>query len=179
MKTITYLRCSLLIPFLVWGACVLLFLLVAALEPAGSEFMGSNLILGLIFWTILFYVFGILGWFLPYVLLSLVLLVLSFRSRAQVLMKVFALSPLVMTILIVIVVNMWSIGTGSWEMFSYNPTENFENFFGSNLWFAILTLTWGYLCVGIGFGLHKLLQRLGYIRDVESTETALLVHAPS
>ena len=179
MKLTTYLRLSLLIPFLVWGVCLLFFILLGMLEPAGSEIMGSNIVLGLLFWIILFYVFGIVGWFLPYVLLSLILLILSFRSRAQVLIKVFALSPLFMTILIVILVNLWSIGSENWDMFSYNPSENLENFFGSTLWFALLTLVWGYLCVGIGYGLYKFLQRRGLIKDELLTEPPTPVHVAS
>jgi hypothetical protein len=179
MKLTTYLRLSLLIPFLVWGVCLLFFILLGVLEPAGSEIMGSNIVLGLLFWMILFYVFGIVGWFLPYGLLSLILLILSFRNRAQVLIKVFALSPLFMTILIVILVNLWSIGSENWDMFSYNPSENLENFFGSTLWFALLTLVWGYLCVGIGYELYKFLQRRGLIKDELLTETPTPVHVAS
>jgi hypothetical protein len=165
MKTATYLRLSLLIPFLVWGVCLLFFLLLGAFEPTGSEIMGSNIVLGLVFWTILFYLFGILGWFLPYALLAVVLLIWSFRSQAQVLMKGFAFSPFVMAVLIVLVVNLLSMGSGDWKLFSSTSTERFEDFFGSSLWFVILTLGWGYLCVGIGFGVYKFLERLGFIRD--------------
>ena len=179
MKTTTYLRLSLLIPFLVWGVCLLFFLLLGTFEPTGSEIMGSNIVLGLIFWTILFYLFGIRGWFLPYLLLSVILLIWSFRSPASVLMKGFVLSPLFMTVLIMILVNVWSIGSGNWGSFSYSPTENFENFFGSNLWFVILTLGWGYLCVGIGYGLYRLLQRQGLIKDEVLIESAIPAHVAS
>ena len=179
MKTTTYLRLSLLIPFLVWGIGVLFFIVLSSLEPNAAEGMESNVILGLVFWTVLFYVFGIIGWLLPYVLLSLALLVWSFRSRVQVLMKAFALSPIAKALLIVIFVNITSIGAGNWDMFSDNPTGNLENFFGSNLWFVILTLIWGYICVGIGYGIYKLLQRLGYIKEEVKVESVPLVHAPS
>ena len=179
MKTGTFLRLSLLVPFLVWGICVLCFIILSALEPAASELMGSNIILGLIFWMVMFYVFGIIGWFLPYGLLSLILMIWSFKSRAQVLMKVFALSPLAMALLIVIFVSITSIGSGSGDSFSYGTTGNFENVFGSNLWFALLALIWGYICVGIGYGLYKLLQRLGWIKVEAATESVSLPHAPS
>lgn len=179
MKTTTYLRLSLLIPFLVWGICVLFFILLSALKPAASEFMGSNVILGLLFWMVMFYVFGIIGWFLPYGLLSLILLIWSFRGPAKTLMRGFALSPLAMALLIVIFVSITSLGSGNWDMFSYDTTENFEYFFGSNLWFVILTLTWGYLCVGLGYGLYRLLQRLGWIKVESDTESVSLLHAPS
>lgn len=165
MKTTTYLRLSLLIPFLVWGLFLLFFIIWSALDPNGPETSGTSVIPGLILWTILFYVFGILGWFLPYLLLSLILLVWSFRSRAEVLMKVLALSPVAMAILIVVFMSMLSIGSQDWNMFSSNSATNFENFFGSPVWFAILALVWGYICVGFGFGIYKLLKQRGIIKD--------------
>ena len=167
MKTTTYLRLSLLIPFLVWAVCLLFFIIWSRIDAHGPETNGANIISGLILWSVLFYVFGIIGWFLPYLLLSLTLLVWSFRSRAQVLIRVFALSPVAMTILIVIFMSILSVGSQDWNMFSSNPATDFENFFGSSLWFAIITLLWGYICVAIGFGIYKLLQRVRIIRDGE------------
>lgn len=164
MKTTTYLRLSLLTPFLVWGICVLFFIVWSASDSSGPV-ANESTIAGIILWSILFYVFGIIGWFLPYLLLSLVLLIWSFRSRAEVLMKVFAWSPVAMAILIVIFLSIISMSTQDWDMFLSNPMANPENFFGSPLWFVILTLIWGYICVGIGFGIYKILQRRGFIRD--------------
>jgi hypothetical protein len=179
MKTRTYLRLSLLLPFLVWGVCVLFFILLSAVAPDGPENSGAVTLVGLLLLGTLFYVFGIVGWFLPYALLSLLLLSWSFRGRAEVLLKAFALSPFAMAMLIVFVVNMLSIGTGSRDLFSYNPADDFENFPGSNLWFAILTLIWGYICVGIGYGLYKLLQRLGFIKDEGNAEPVSLIQVQS
>jgi len=164
MKTTTFLRLSLLIPFLVWGICVLFFIVWSATDSGGPT-ANESTILGVMLWAILFYVFGIIGWFLPYLLLSLVLLVWSFRSRAQTLMKVFAWSPVAMAVLIVIFLTIISVSTQDWDMFLLNPLVSTENFFGSPLWFVILTLVWGYICVGVGFGLYTILQRPGLIKD--------------
>jgi hypothetical protein len=164
MKTTTYLRLSLLTPFLVWGICVLFFLILGAAGSSGLT-VDESTILGIMLWAIVFYVFGIIGWFLPYLLLSLVLLVWSFRARAEVLMKVFALSPVAMAILVVLFLSMISFGSQDWSMFVTNPLSDAENFFGSPLWFVILTLIWGYACVGAGFGIYKTLQRRGFIKD--------------
>lgn len=178
MKTTTYLRLALLIPFLVWGLCVLFFAIWSSFESSGLESMGSNVITGLFLWTILFYTFGIIGWFLPYLLLSAILLVWSFRSRAQVLMKVFALSPLAMAILIVSFMSLLSLGADDWNTFSPNPMANFESFFGSSVWFALLALIWGYICVGVGLGVYKLLQWLGFIKDEVRAEPMDLIQEP-
>jgi hypothetical protein len=177
MKTITYLRLALLTPFLVWGICVLLLLLWTAFDSNGPV-TNESTIVGIIVWSILFYVFGIIGWFLPYLLLSIILLLWSFRSRAEVLMKVFALSPILMAVLIVIFLSMISLGTQDWAMFSANPLANAESFFGSPLWFVLLTLVWGYACVGAGFGIYKILQRRGVIKE-EVTSTPMPLPEPS
>lgn len=177
MKTITYLRLSLLTPLLVWGICVLLLILLSALDSSGRAINESTMT-GIIIWSILFYVFGIIGWILPYLLLSIILLVWSFRSRTEVLMKVFALSPVAMATLVVLFLSMISFGSQDWSMFSKNPLSNAENFFGSPLWFVILTLIWGYACVGAGFGIYKILQRRGIIRD-ETIPTSVPLPEPS
>lgn len=165
MKTITYLRLSLLIPLLVWGIGVLFFILWSKFENSGFAASGSTTITGLILWPILFYVFGILGWFLPYLMLSLVLLFWSFISRTEVLMKGFALAPVVMAILILAFLNLLSIGSPDWNILSSSPIGEAHDFFGSDLWFVILTLIWGYICEGVGFGLYKILQQLKFIKD--------------
>jgi hypothetical protein len=40
---------------------------------------------------------------------------------------------------------------------------------GINLMMGILSLVYGYLCVGLGFAGYKLLQRFGMIREEEKT----------
>lgn len=177
MKTTTFLRLSLLIPFLVWGICVLFFIVLSAADSSGPT-TNESTIMGIMVWAMLFYVFGIIGWFLPYLLLSLVLLVWSFRARAEVLMKVFALSPLAMSALIVIVLSVISASSQDWDMFQANPLASAENFFASPLWFVILTLLWGYICVGVGFGIYKILQRRGFIKD-EAGPAPMPVPEPS
>jgi hypothetical protein len=176
MKTKTFLRLSLLIPFLVWGICILFFVLWSGSDSNGPV-ANESTIVGIILWTILFYVFGIIGWFLPYVLLAMVLLIWSLRGRAQTLMNVFALSPVAMAVLIVIFLSVISASSQDWDMFLSNPLVSAENFFGSPLWFVILTLLWGYICVGVGFGIYKILQRRGFIRD-EVIPDSMLVHEP-
>jgi hypothetical protein len=165
MKTKSYLRLSLLIPFLVWVICLVIFIVWSKLFPNSPGVDGSEGMINIVLLPLLFYVFGIIGWLLPYLMLALILFLWSFRSRSQVLMKMFALSPLVMTILVLILVNVLSIGNGGWSLFSPNPTTNAPDILGSNALFAVLTLLWGYICVGIGYGIYKILQRQGFIKE--------------
>src|SRR5512133_3139230 len=100
MKTKTYARFSLCIPFLIWGICLLLLILVNTFLPdylSSSETSTLSSVLGVL---LLFYVIGIIFWLLPYLLISLVLFILSFKSRTEVLKSIIALSPFAMAILI-------------------------------------------------------------------------------
>ena len=164
MKTTTYLRLSLLIPFLVWAFCALTLFLLSAFEPdeLGSDGPTAFAVIAIFF---LYYVFGILVWFLPYLLLCMVLLVWSFKSRAQVLIKGFALSPFGMAFLVLAFVNMLSLNGEDMSRLGSNREAFVEDLWGSNVVFLVLTLLWGYLCVGIGYGTYKILQRLELIRD--------------
>lgn len=175
MKTKTYLRLSLLIPFFVWVICLSIFIIWSALFPNSTGTDGPEGIVNLVFLPLLFYVIGILGWLLPYLLLALILFGWSFRSRSAVLMKGFALSPLAMTIIILILVNALSIGDGGWSQFSPNPTTTALYGLGFNALFGFLTLFWGYICVAFGYGFYKLLQLGGFIKE-EDIITIAPVH---
>jgi hypothetical protein len=167
MKTKTYLRLSLWTPFLVWVICTVIFAIWSRVAPDGPGSDGSEGPVMIILLPLLFYVFGIIGWLIPYLLLSMILLIWSFRSQAQTLMKVFALSPLVMAMFVLILVNVLSIGSTDMSQFLTDPTSNAADFLGSNALFTILTLVWGYVCVGIGYAIYKILQKRGVIKDEE------------
>lgn len=167
MKTKTYLRLSLLIPFLVWVICVAIFFIWSEVAPDGPGFDDSEGTLMFVLLALIFYVFGIIGWFIPYLLLSVILVVWSFRTNAQTLMKVFALSPAIMALIVLIFVNALSLGDANVNQFLSDPGGNVQNFLGTNVWYAAITLFWGYLCVGIGYGIYKFLQRQGFIRQDE------------
>src|SRR5512138_1779604 len=165
MKTKTYLRLSLLIPFFVWVICVVIFAIWSKLAPDGPGFNGSEGLVMIVLFPLMFYVFGIIGWFIPYIILSVILVVWSFRTKAQTLIKVFALSPAIMALIVLIFVNALSLGDANVNQFLSDPGGNARNFFGTNVWYAAITLFWGYLCVGTGYGIYKILQRQGLIKE--------------
>jgi hypothetical protein len=166
MKTATYLRLSLLIPILVWGVC-LLFLIVASTSPM-NELISSKLttITDLIFPFFGFYVFGIIIWVFPYLLLSLILLFLSFRVQARAAMKAFALSPVAMTVLTIAVINLLATGASGEGSNLSNSLIRDQDFISLNILVLTFSLIWGYICVGMGFGIYKLLQRSRTISDL-------------
>jgi hypothetical protein len=167
MKTKTYLQLALLIPFMVWVICFVIFVIWSKLAPNGSGFNGSEGPVMIVMLPLLFYVFGIIGWLIPYVVLAVILFIWSFSGKAQTLMKGFALSPLIMAIFVLILVNVLSIGSTDVNQFLANPTSNAADFLGSNAWYGVLTLVWGYICVGIGYAIYKILQRRGVIKEEE------------
>ena len=165
MKTATYLRFSLFIPILVWGVC-LLFLIVASASPMNEQLLSSKLttLTDLIFLFFAFYVFGIIIWFFPYLLLSVILLFLSFRVQARAAMKAFALSPITMTILAVAVLDLMAIGSSGDGTILSNSLVRDQDFMSLNISVLTFSLTWGYICVGIGLGIYRLLQRSRIIK---------------
>jgi hypothetical protein len=170
MKTNTYLRFSLLLPIVVWGLSLLLFVLTMALpgvyDPAQNEALGvvyAGAFVGAFF--IMFYVFGIIIWLFPYILLSLILFFSTYISRARTSLKVFALSPLAMTVLTIAVTIIFTFG-GMEEGGTLPIPEGFDIYLiGFNLLVGAMSLIWGYICVGIGYSIYRLLQHKGIIKD--------------
>jgi hypothetical protein len=173
MKTAIYLRLSLLIPILVWGVCLLVFIL-ASTAPV-NEFVSnsSTTPATAIFVFFGFYTFGIVVWFFPYLLLSLLLLALSFIAKVGITMKIFALSPIAMTILTITLLNLVALGTSGDSTVWSNRLVKDQDFISFNLLSLVLSLIWGYICVGIGFSLYKLLRHLRIIRDEANTQILL------
>ena len=168
MNTKTYARLSLLIPLLVWVLCLSLLILASAFLPddlISGEPATPLAVAGML---IIFYVLGILFWFIPYLLVSIVLLILSFRSRVVVLKHAYALSPVAMAILIMIVVAI-SLSTSSDGTLRLSElASTYRDTLGASGLFGIITLICGYICVGLGFGIYKLLQYLGIVVLLES-----------
>ena len=173
MKTAIYLRLSLLIPILVWGVC-LLFFMIASTAPF-NEFASAQSSTEPD-WVMLFpafYVFGIIIWIFPYSFLALSLLILSFMMKARALIMIFALSPMGMTLLTIGVVDLFAIGiAGNGTMSSVGSTRN-QDLINFNIMIFVFSLLWGYICVGIGFGVYKLLRHLRIIRDEGNTVSPL------
>ncbi len=154
MKARTYVRLSLLIPLLVWGICLLFFIVASASVTEPVSILSMSVFEWIGRFTA-FYVFGIIGWILPYILLALLLLSLSFMWETRILIKVYAFSPIAMTLLTLAFVNLlvlfpWD-GTTSANLYA-----GFQDFTSINLFLAVVILAWSYICFGIGIGVYKL-----------------------
>jgi hypothetical protein len=166
MKTTTYLRYSLLVPFVIWGICLLVILtLNATAADQPSPELPESITMGIsIFFTA--YVLGIIFWIFPYLLLGLILFFSTFIVRARTALMVFALSPVAMTLLTIATVIIIDLGNSGVLEESYS----YSNFMG---FVAILVLGWGYICVGLGYGIYKLLQGRGKIRDEDTLQASV------
>lgn len=163
MKPQTYLRLSLLLPYVVWIVLILLTLILGGIDE-GSLLGQTTTFLGV--WIVSVYLIGILFWLIPYTLLSIGLLLWSREKQANTIVRIFALSPLLLTLLILLELNIFSIAAGS--ISSYLSPPNFENMMALNGLTVIFTLAAGSLCVAIGFGIYRLLQRLRIIGERET-----------
>jgi hypothetical protein len=167
MKTRTYARLALLIPLLLWVILLLVELLINAVIPADIRSNGSNTFLGVLEIVILFYVIGIVLWFLPYLVLSIAMLLISYKICLERLQYVLILSPFAMAILAMTEATLVSLPAGGFASPSADLATNFMTGIGINLMMGILSLVYGYICVGLGFAGYRLLQRFGMIREEE------------
>ena len=167
MKTKTYARLALLIPLLLWVILLLVELLINAVIPADLRSNEPNTFLGALEIVILFYVIGIVLWFLPYLVLSLAMLLISYKIRVERLQYVLILSPFAMAILAMMEATLVSLPAGGFASPSADLATNFMTGIGINLMMGILSLVYGYICVGLGYAGYKLLQRFGKIKEEE------------
>jgi hypothetical protein len=165
MKSITFARLSLSIPLLVWVLSTSLVILASALFPEEMSPGESIDLLAVAAVLMLFYDIGILFWFIPYLILAIVLLLLSFRIQVPMLKYLFALSPVFMAILIMLMVALIAYIPSTDPLMDTDLAYTHLETIGISGLFGIVTLIWGYICVGIGFGLYKALQVVGVTKD--------------
>lgn len=179
MKTRTYARLALLIPLVIWVILLVAELLINVVIPADLRSNGPDSLFGLIEVIFLFYVIGILFWFLPYLVLSIGLLFASFKSRLEVLKVILFLSPFAMAIMVMIGLTIISVPTWGFSITATAFPEDLKTSTAIYLLFgvlglSILALMWGYICVGLGFAGYKILQRFGMIRDEDMTKVKII-----
>ena len=164
MKTQSFLRFSLLIPFLVWVLCLAFFLIAAAIQNDNTSYGDAFDVMAILAFVSMLYVFGIMVWIFPYLLLAAILFFWSFIAQSRVALRVFALSPLVMTIFTVATLNIMML----WNSGDISSLD--ESLINMNLMAIGFALVWGYICVGIGYGIYKLLQHRDFLREEQKME---------
>jgi hypothetical protein len=186
MKTRTYARLTLLIPPGIWVISVLLLFAAFGFFPDFLISDEPSAPIASVELLILFYVIGIVYWIIPYLLLSLALLLISFIVTEKVLKVAYLLSPILMASMIMIVVTTTTIIPGVGLLLMDNPTSTFQDFVWTDALYVIVALyvilaviviyalIWGYICVGLGFGGYKLLQLFGMIKTEEKLRSEII-----
>lgn len=145
MKPQNYFRFSLFIPYLLWVLCLLIALPVTKINAEYPPLWD------IIFMPAMFYLIGVLFWFLPYTILAITLWLWSAGKPVPALRRAGLISPVLFSFLIIIEVSILFITTG-------DLAELAENALAYSAFFGGLGVTFGYFCVGIAFGVFKFLQ---------------------
>jgi len=154
MKQKTFFKLALLFPYILWGVCALIFLLISSHEiPEPWNF---------VLMPIGLYTFGIVLWFIPYTLLAIGMWIWSKNKSIQTIYKAGVLAPLFLVLLMIVEATRLSFGAGSIQ-------EIFNSALSEALALGVFSLVFGYGCVGIVLGLYKLLQ----LRNIIQEETTL------
>ncbi|HRQ23079.1 MAG TPA: hypothetical protein PLF42_06575 [Anaerolineales bacterium] len=152
MKPRTYFGFALLFPYIFWGISMLVTFALSAQETSEAW----NFVLA----PFAFYALGIILWFIPYTILAIGMWVWSRNRTTSALFKAGIAAPLIFFVLMLIEV-----------IFVTLPSENLTVFMqellNQSVFLGILSLVYGYLCVGIALGIFKILQSRNLIAQEE------------
>lgn len=156
MKPPSYFRLALFFPYILWGICAVIFLLVSKLDiPENLNFLLMPLA---------FYVFGILLWFIPYTAMTIGLWVWSRGRSTKSLFRSAMLSPVLLAVLISLETILVSLPSDSFSEFLAEATSQ-------SALVGVFSLVFGYLCVGIAAVLYRFLRSKHFIAE-ETPEPA-------
>jgi hypothetical protein len=186
MKTRTFAHLSLLIPPGIWVISLLLLIAGFAFFPDFLTSSETPAPVGAVELLILFYVIGIVYWVLPYLVLSLTLLLISFMVTEKVLKVAYLFSPILMTSMIMTVVVVTTIIPVVGSLLIDSLSSTFQDYSLTDALYvivvlyaileliAIVALIWGYICLGLGFVAYNLLQQFGMIKVEEKINPKII-----
>lgn len=150
MKSHTYFGLALLLPYILWVISALLAYLYSALEISTDW--------DILLIPVMFYAIGIIVWFIPYTFLAIVLWIWSRHKPLKVLSRAAMVSPFLLGILIIAQGMLVNLPVGGISQLARDLSEQI-------IFLGGLSLFFGYLCVGIAFGVFKILQAKNFIVD--------------
>lgn len=148
MKTQTFFRLALLFPYGLWIICMIVIGMTSNLMDVSDTWQA-------LMFPFAIYALGAFIWFVPYTLLAIGLGFWSRNKSTTALSRAGLLSPLLLFPLLVIE-----------AVVIYLPADNAAQILESLQYGALLGgfgLVFGYLCVGVVFGIFKLLQAKQFI----------------
>jgi len=160
MKTQTYLRFSLLAPYLIWvffaGITFIMNKLDSRfLENSALSFLGS---------AVFIYAFGIILWGIPYTILAVSLWLWSRKKEGRKIARVFAFSPIFLAFLIAIEISIMTYGSA---IFSGESTSVSVDMWTSVAALGLFSVVYGYLFIGITAGIYGVLKKSNLLTDEE------------
>jgi len=127
-------------------------------RPAGNLYT-SNAFFDTLTGFASFYAIGIVLWGIPYTILAIGLFLWSINKPVSAIYKVFAFSPFLLSILMVIEIVLISF----WPLQAQSFGDS-TDFLSSLLVVIIPTYIYGYGLVGVGIVIYKAARRLKFIR---------------
>jgi hypothetical protein len=165
MKPKTFLGLALLFPYMVWVICALIAFLLSSQDLSATW----NTVLAPVF----YYVLGIVVWIAPYTILAIGLGFWSRGKTARQVAKVFAFSPFMLAILLVVMMLLVSI---NWNNLGAAGLTYLAPDFGILVAaIAGLALVYGYFCIGMIVGIYKILKMLKMIK-VEQEANEIMIN---
>ena len=159
MKPQTLLRVSLIIPYLLWGLSAII---VAVVGSSKNSPVDTSPIISMLLYIPMLYALGIFIWGIPYTLLAVGLGLWSRNKPTQKIIRVFALSPVMLAILISLEIFAFSI---NWNDLGAGFSQNSTDFGASILGIGALAVVFGYLSIGVVAGIYKVLTLLNLIKN--------------
>ncbi len=163
MKPKTFLRLTLLIPYLLWGISAIFMLVVSSLPTALDA---SSPIINTLAMIPILYSFGIVLWGIPYTLLAVGLWLWSRGKPTKKIIKTFAWAPILLIVPMMIETLIMDYRSfRSYSELARNWQSFWSGFAYSTVTLTGLSLAFGYLCIGLAYGVYKLLWKLKLILD--------------
>ncbi|MEP7136433.1 MAG: hypothetical protein ABI904_16005 [Chloroflexota bacterium] len=169
MKPQTFLRLSLLTPYLLWGMSAIVALVVSSSKNTAFD---TNPIMNTLLYIPMLYAFGIFIWGIPYTLLAVGLGLWSRNKPSQKALKTFVWSPVMLAVLIAFEVFAFSL---NWNDLGAGFSQNSIDFGASILAMGALAIVFGYLSIGVVAGIYKVLT----LRNLIKNEEQMLHPAPA
>lgn len=156
-----YYRIILILPYLCWAVFALIISIYNHLDWSTLPWHIGDIV------TLTF--FSIFIWFIPYTILVITLIVLSFADNERKFMFTLNYSPIILAFIIVcLTLPLNPLGLGSvGNLLGMNGEDNiFILVFQVLLFLAVISIVTGYVFVAIFHGLHRLLKNRNIIVEI-------------
>jgi hypothetical protein len=163
MKPKTFLGLALLFPYALWAVCALIAFLLSSQDLSTNW----NIVLTPVF----YYAIGIVIWIAPYTVLAIGLGLWSRGKAIQRIAKVFAFSPFMLAVLLVMMMLIMSV---DWNHIGAGLSYLSPDFGISVAAITGLALVYGYFCIGIIVGIYKILKMLKMIKTEEEANQIMI-----